>query len=80
MRGDLLDSQLSPAAVCVLNAAAAQVHLGLLEGRALAVIWPPSRMGWVDEFVPAGKLVSIDDKSQGATGGQGEGKGSDRWE
>ncbi|GAX72811.1 hypothetical protein CEUSTIGMA_g266.t1 [Chlamydomonas eustigma] len=34
------------------------VHLGLLEGRALCVIWPPSRMGWVNGELPPGKVLT----------------------
>ena len=33
------------------------VHLGLIEGRAVCIVWPPSRMGLVRNELPLGKVV-----------------------
>jgi hypothetical protein len=41
----------------------AQVHLGLLQGRAAYVVWPPSRVGRVESCVPANRVVIEEDGS-----------------
>eukprot|EP00798_Chlamydomonas_sp_ICE-L_P013407 gene13406-19258_t len=33
------------------------VHLGLLEGRATFILWPPSRAGWIKAVLPEDKLL-----------------------
>ncbi len=34
------------------------VHLGLLEGRAVCVVWPPHRIGLVRSELPKGKVIT----------------------
>ncbi len=49
----------------------AQVHLGLLEGRATHVVWPPSRMGRIKASMEAGKLIEVSEASPEAGAGYG---------
>mmetsp|Transcript_6454 Transcript_6454/g.14333 ORF Transcript_6454/g.14333 Transcript_6454/m.14333 type:complete len:174 (+) Transcript_6454:183-704(+) len=44
------------------------VHLGLLEGRAVCVVWPPSRMCMLSRHVPPGKVIEVDRTGVGDVG------------
>ena len=35
------------------------VPLALLQGRAISVVWPPSRFGWVESRLPPGRVVAL---------------------
>ena len=32
------------------------VHLALIQGRAVAIVWPPRRMGLIESRLPQGKV------------------------
>ncbi len=46
--------------VCVYVCVRVQVHLGLIEGRCLYVVWPLKHIRRIATYVPEGKLVSED--------------------
>jgi hypothetical protein len=43
------------------------VHLGLLEGRAVCVVWPPHRLGWVKSEKTKGRILSEAGALSGST-------------